>query len=71
MVCIQPHSVAAHPPIDVMWEKVTVIWTLNVLEHLSVDQTTVEQIIRRWVVTGMDLLIAVLVVSHTTSNMFM
>jgi hypothetical protein len=71
MVCIQPSSVAAHPPSHVMWEKVTVIWTLNVLEHLSVDQTTVEQIIRRWVVTGMDLLIAVLVVSHTTSNMFM
>ena len=71
MVCIQTNSVAAHPPSHVMWEKVTVIWTLNVLEHLSVDQTTVEQIIRRLVVTGMALLIAVLVVSNIISNLFM
>ncbi len=59
MVSLQLISIAAHPLSRVMWEKVTVIWTLNVLEALFVEQTTVEQNIRRREVTGRVLPIAV------------
>lgn len=63
MESLQVISVAALPPIRVIWEKVTVIQTQSVLETLSVEQTIVEQNIRRLVVTGIFLLIAVNVIN--------
>ena len=53
-----------------MLEKVTVIWIQSVLEALPVDLTTVKQIIRRPVVTGIVLPIAVLRVSNDIYNFF-
>ena len=61
MVSLQRILIAAHPTIHVIWGKVTVICTLSVREHLSVEPTTAEQIILRGVLTGIDLLIAVLI----------
>ena len=63
--------VAAPPPSHVIWEKVTVIQTLNVPEDLPVEPTTAEESIPHRIVTGTRLPIAVLIVSNNISNLLM
>jgi hypothetical protein len=59
MVFLERISVAAQPQIHVLWEMAIVIWTFNVLEVLSVEPTTAEEIIPRLVVAGRVFPIAV------------
>ena len=69
MVFLERISVAAQPQIHVMRERAIVIWTFNVLEVLSVEPTTAEEIILRLVVAGRVFPIAVQV--YIIASLFM
>jgi hypothetical protein len=69
VVFLERISVAAQPQIHVMRERAIVIWTFNVLEVLSVEPTTAEEIILRLVVAGRVFPIAVQV--YIIASLFM
>ena len=69
MVFLLHIGLVAHQQILVVLEKVIVIRTLNVLEALFVEKTTVEEIFRHRKATGTALPIAVQV--YKLFNLFM